>query len=191
MEENFVFWLNGGVGSIGLFDEFMEAIVGDYLVPVFGSLVLVGLWFSGDSASRYTNQLVTITGTMAVGFANGLTIAVNGMWFRDRPFVNADLDLLFYRPTDSSFPANVAAVGFALATAVFIRHRRIGLVLYFLASLWGFARVYSGVHFPTDILGGALIGLAAALLATLVVRQVEFILRRALSIARLILVATT
>jgi undecaprenyl-diphosphatase len=189
MEADFVGWLNGGMGAWKFWDDFTEAIVGDYLAPVFGSLVLVGLWFSGGGVTRYANQLTTITGTMGVGFANGLTIAANSLWFRDRPFVNADLDLLFYRPTDSSFPANVAAVGFALGTAVFIRHRKVGLGLYLLAFLWGFARVYSGVHFPTDVLAGALIGVTAALLATLVVHQTEFILRRVLAVARLFLFA--
>ncbi|MEE8518620.1 MAG: phosphatase PAP2 family protein, partial [Dehalococcoidia bacterium] len=173
MEAGIVEWLNGGVGTLQLFDDFMEAMVNDYLVPVFGSLVLVGLWFSGDGTTRFANQLATITGTMAIGFANGLTAAVNGLWARDRPFVDSDLELLFYRPTDSSFPANVAAVGFGLATAVFLRHRRVGLALYLLAFLWGFARVYAGVHYPTDILAGALIGIVAALAAALVVRWLE------------------
>ena len=156
MEANLVEWLNGGVGVSQLLDDFVEAVVGDYLVPVFLSLVLVGLWFSGDGTTRFANQLTTITGVMALGFANGLTQVANALWFRERPFlnenINGDLDLLFYAPTDSSFPANVAAVSFAVATAVFLRHRRTGLALYFLAFLWGFARVYVGVHFPTDIL---------------------------------------
>ena len=163
MEAGIVEWLNGGVGTLQLFDDFMEAMVNDYLVPVFGSLVLVGLWFSGDGTTRFANQLVTITGTMAIGFANGLTAAVNGLWSRDRPFVDSDLELLFYRPTDSSFPANVAAVGFGLATAVFPRHERSKAI-----GIWT----------------GALIGIVAALAAALVVRWLGFVPRRVLGIAR-------
>ena len=59
-------------------------------------------------------------------------------------------------------------MGFALATAVFVRHRRTGAALYVLAFLWGFARVYAGVHYPTDVIGGAVVGIASGIAMTLV-----------------------
>ena len=163
MDTEIVQWLNSWVGQFAWWDALMRAVVSDYLVPVLGSLVLLGFWFWGSHQIRFENQLTTIAGTLAVGIANLVTLQVNHAYFRARPFVEHDLNLLFYRPTDSSFPANAAAIGFAIATAVFLRRRRLGLALYGVAALYGFARVYAGVHYPTDVLGGAAIGLAMGL----------------------------
>lgn len=162
--------LNGTAGSFPPLDQLMEALVSDYLVPVFGSLVLVGLWLWGRGAERVANQITVLIATSSVGIANAVTAVVNGHYFRRRPFLDYDLSLLFYEPTDSSFPANTTAVGFALATAVFLRHRKLGGGLYVLAFLWGFARVYAGVHYPSDVLAGAAIGVAATLMMALTYR---------------------
>ena len=52
-----------------------------------------------------------------------------------------------------------------------MRHRRTGAALYALAALWGLARVYAGVHYPTDVIGGAVVGIAAGLAMTLLWRR--------------------
>ncbi|MCH7607679.1 MAG: phosphatase PAP2 family protein, partial [Chloroflexi bacterium] len=144
--------------------------VSDFFVPVMGSLVLFGLWLHGRGPERFRNQLVTIAGASSVGVANAVTALINARFFRPRPFLDNELTLLFYEPTDSSFPSNAAAVGFALATAVFVRHRRTGAALYALAVLWGLARVYAGVHYPTDVIAGAAVGIAAGIAMTLLWR---------------------
>ena len=172
--------LNGAVGESAAFDALMEVVVSDFFAPVAGSLVLLGLWLSGRAADRFGNQLVTIPGASSVGIANAITSFINAQVFRPRPFLDNDLPLLFYQPTDSSYPSNAAAVGFALATAVFVRHRRMGAALYVLALLWGLARVYAGVHYPSDILAGAAVGLASGLAVT-------FFWRRLIAIPRFVL----
>jgi undecaprenyl-diphosphatase len=190
LDQSLVLWINGIGGRSVLLDASMDVLVSDYLAPVLASLVLLGLWFSGWSdAQRYQNQLVTLTGGIAVGFANALVTIVNALMFRDRPFVNLDVSLYFYAPTDSSFPANAASVGFAIATPVFLRHRRLGGALYLLAALWGLARVYAGVHYPSDILGGAVIGIIAALLAAGLVRLLAFIPRHVFRAFRAVYIA--
>ena len=158
-------FLNAGVGKFPPFDMVMEALVSDYLVPVAGSLALVGLWFYGDAASRPLNQATTMAAVAAIGIANFATAVIDDVVDRARPFVDHDLNLLFYPPTDPSFPSNAAAAGFALATPVFLRRRGLGAALFLLAFLWGFARVYAGVHYPGDVLAGAAIGAASGVLA--------------------------
>ena len=165
MDAEIVQWLNSWVGRFPWWDAFMRAVVSDYLVPVLASLVLMGLWFWGTQPARLQNQLTTIKAIAALSLANLVTLQLNNIYFRARPFVDHDLTLIFYEPTDSSFPANASAIGFAIATAVFLRWRRLGLALYGLALLYSFARVYAGIHYPTDVLGGAVIGLVAGLVA--------------------------
>lgn len=158
-------FLNAGVGKFPPLDMVMEALVSDYLVPVAGSLALLGLWFYGDAVSRVLNQTATMAAVGAIGIANFATAVIDDVVDRARPFAEHDLNLLFYPPTDPSFPSNAAAAGFALATPVFLRRRGLGAALYVLAFLWGFARVYAGVHYPGDVLGGAIIGVGAGVLA--------------------------
>ena len=48
---------------------------------------------------------------------------------------------------------------FALATAIYFYDRRFGWFLFVLGALVGIGRVAGGVHYPTDILGGAILGI--------------------------------
>jgi undecaprenyl-diphosphatase len=76
-----------------------------------------------------------------------------------------DINLLFYRPTDPSFPSNLAAVLFAIAIPIFMKNKGWGIVLLVIATLASFGRVYMGIHYPFDILGGAAVGVIGAFLA--------------------------
>ena len=165
MDKAIVEWLNSGVGRWAWWDAVMEAVVSDYLVPVLGSLVLLGSWFWGRGQGRFHHQLTAGAGIMAIALANLATLQLNNAYFRVRPFVDLDLELLFYQPTDSSFPSNTAALAFAIATAIFLSHRKLGVAMYGVALLYGFSRVYAGVHYSTDALAGAAIGVLAGLLA--------------------------
>ena len=61
----------------------------------------------------------------------------------------------------SSFPSDHAVLAFALATAVFLAHRSVGMFAYAWAALViCLPRMYLGIHYPSDIVGGALIGIA-------------------------------
>lgn len=161
----------------------------DYLVPAFSSLMLIGLWFTGRDPERYYNQLAVIVGVSGLGLANLGIAILNTHYFRERPFVHLDLDLLFYQPSDSSFPANVAAVGFALAIAVVFRNRTLGLILVAFSLVWSGARVYAGVHYPSDILAGAAMGMAGTGFAYLVAVLVPWLPRSVFRAARVLYLA--
>ena len=190
MEDAVVIWLNGLGGHFVPFDRFMAVIVSDYFVPVASSTVLLALWFLGSGdATRYRNQLTTMAGALALGLANIQVMIVNAVYFRTRPFVELDLEVHFYKPTDSSFPANSAGVAFAVATVVYTRNRRLGIALYVLAGLWGVSRVYAAVHYPTDIAAGALIGVAGAFASLYLFRKLEVLPRRVLAVFRQLYIA--
>lgn len=159
--------INGFVGTWVLFDRLMATVVNEYFITVTLSLLLLVLWFIGGSLEvRRLNQQAVIYAVLAQMLANAIVKLNNLFYFRPRPFANPDLhvNLLFYKPTDSSLPSNPAAVGFAFATAVWLVNRRVGAVLYALATLFAFSRVYSGVHYPSDVVAGASVGVIAALI---------------------------
>ncbi len=62
-----------------------------------------------------------------------------------------------------SFPSAHAAWFFALATTLFYVNRKWGWWYFLLAFVMGIARIYAGVHWPLDILGGAVVGIASAM----------------------------
>ena len=81
---------------------------------------------------------------------------------RTRPYVLFDYDILIPRLGDSSFPSGHTSASFAAATAIYAINRRWGIAAYILAALIGFSRLHLGVHFPTDVLAGAILGVLAA-----------------------------
>ncbi len=66
--------------------------------------------------------------------------------------------LLIPVPRDFSFPSGHTASSFAAATAIFHANRRLGWCAFALAAVIAFSRLYLYVHFPTDVLAGALLG---------------------------------
>ncbi|GBF35448.1 phosphoesterase [Desulfocucumis palustris] len=85
---------------------------------------------------------------------------------RTRPFqVMAGVNLLIQAPTDYSFPSGHAATAFAAATAIAMQAGRTAPAVLLLAALISFSRVYVGVHYPFDVLAGAVIGIATGWIA--------------------------
>lgn len=154
-------WINALVGHAPVIDAIMSRLASDYLVPVGMGLTLVALWFVGrDDSERMRYQIGMFTALTAMALSSLVVFICNALFFRSRPFDGLyDVSLLFYMPTDSSFPSNSAAVAFAIAAGVWCINRRLGVVLFVAAAVYGFSRIYVGVHYPADILGGIAIAL--------------------------------
>ncbi len=151
--------LNDFVGTWYPIDWVARGLVNDFTVPTILALVAVWLWFAGDSpAERQANQRAVVLIALAVFIANALIKDLSYVYFRPRPFATETVKLLFYRPSVSSFPSVPIAVAFCFAVGAWRADRRLGIALVILGTLYGLARVYAGVHYPSDILGGALIG---------------------------------
>ena len=159
-----VTWMNRLVGRHDWMDAIGEALVSDYLIPVMLILGLMWLWFSTDepASSGLLAKKTVIAAILAMAFANLAVLVLNEVYFRPRPFTEVELNLLFYRPTDSSFPSNPAALSFALAFSVLQRQRGLGLALIALATIWSFSRVFAGVFYVTDVAAGAAMGVIIA-----------------------------
>ena len=159
MDLTLFLWINGWGGTIGWVDRLSLYIIGDYFIPVLLSTVLFGVWFVDSEVKRpQKNQLCVLASLLGVGISNSFNSALNQIVSRARPFVDYDTVLLFYPPTDSSFPANPAVVGFALAIGILFANRWLGYLAVVLALMWGLSRVYSGVNYPLDVLAGYFLG---------------------------------
>jgi len=79
---------------------------------------------------------------------------------RIRPFVENSVNLLIgYNATESSFPSGHAAFFFALSTIVYFYNKKAGTFFFIASFLISISRVFVGIHWPFDILAGALVGI--------------------------------
>ena len=113
-------------------------------------------------------------GALAIG-ALITNVALKNIIARIRPYeVVEGLKLLIEPQSDFSFPSGhtCASIGAALAMYPFLE-RKWGIPLVILAVLISLSRLYVGVHYPTDVLGGAVVGVLAAWGAVRIVKRRE------------------
>jgi undecaprenyl-diphosphatase len=190
VDENIFLWINGLAGKLPALDWLLKGIANDYLIVVGSCLVLLALWVWGrDLYQRDINQKAVICASLSLGLAQGFVSTFNAFYFRPRPFTELPTNLLFYQPTDSSFPSNSVAIVFAIAFAIFLANKKVGGFLLLIAFLHAFSRVYVGVHYPFDVIAGAAGGLIIALLVKWAIRTLEKWLTLVMSLARKIYLA--
>lgn len=162
LDEALFLAVNGFVGTVAILDEAAALVASDYMVPKALALALIVMWFAErDRTERMRRQIGVITALTAMSLASLIVFIINMFYFRPRPFEDLDANLLFYRPTDSSFPSNAAAAAFGIAFATLGTNRKTGAAFIIAAALYGLARVYAGVHYPLDVAGGVAIAAAA------------------------------
>ncbi len=93
---------------------------------------------------------------------------------RTRPYEVLGYDLIVPPMQDASFPSGHTAASFAAAAALYAIHPNWGRAAYVFAALMGFSRLYLGVHFPTDVLAGAVVGILAAKIAMHLLKKTDF-----------------
>ena len=151
--------LNGLAGRAGWLDRLLTW--GATMLPFVMLIVIAAAWFwPGGAAERGQRQRLVVYAATAAVVALAIGEAIGRLWFRPRPFVAHPAHLLLAHAADASFPSSHAVACFALATPFLLAGRRLGWLLLLCAALTAFARVATGVHYPSDALGGALLGIA-------------------------------
>ncbi|WP_369145523.1 phosphatase PAP2 family protein [Streptomyces sp. R44] len=150
------------------FDRVME-FVGEYGIVLAMVLVVLWCWWSVRRRGALNDSVSAVAGLVWAPLAAGIALLVNipirGFVERPRPFKDHEgLEVLVDGKTDFSFVSDHATLAMALGVGLFVAHRRFGLAAIGLALAEGFARVYMGVHYPTDVIGGFALGTAVALL---------------------------
>ena len=96
-----------------------------------------------------------------------VNLGIKNIVARPRPCsLNPDIELIIPFPSEYSFPSGHTVSSFSAATSVFLNNRKMGAFALSLAAVIAFSRMYLYVHFPTDILGGIVIGVAISFFAT-------------------------
>ncbi|TPQ17031.1 phosphatase PAP2 family protein [Streptomyces sporangiiformans] len=149
------------------FDRVME-FVGEWGLLLAMVLLVMWCWWTvrrrgGEDAASSVAGLVWAP--LAAGIAVLVNVPIRGFVERPRPFFDHQgLDVLIQGKTDYSFVSDHATLMMAMGVGLFVANRKFGLVGIGLALFGGFCRVYMGVHYPTDVIGGFALGTAVALL---------------------------
>ena len=171
-------------------DGAAQIAASDYLTPAILAFALIALWFGErDAEVRLRQQVGVFVALSSMGLSGLVVFILNMFYFRPRPFVDLDVNLLFYQPTDSSFPANSAAAAFGMAFGIWGVNRRLGWFAIGVAGLYGLARVYAGVHYPLDILAGAAIAAVVVFAVFRISDLVMPILAAIIKVARILRLA--
>ena len=150
------FLLNGLAGKSPVFDGLI-VFCASYLAYILGALFLALVFFS--SYSRYRKlEILVVTATSSIIARFGITEIIRAFYHRPRPFSVLQTHQLL---TDSawSFPSGHATFFFAMATALYLYNKKWGIGFFLATILITVSRVIAGVHYPSDILGGAVIGI--------------------------------
>jgi undecaprenyl-diphosphatase len=130
---------------------------------LFAGLVVV-LLGAGLALRRTALAWAATAALFSAGLALSVGKVLSILVTRPRPFVDhPEVHDFLHHAADSAFPSDHATAAFAIAGALSLRYRRWSVPLLGAAALLAFSRVLLGVHYPSDVIAGAALGLAAAI----------------------------
>ncbi len=131
----------------------------------FGILLGISYYFAGERRLA----VILLLGIFSLWLAVELVKAIVE---RSRPFLTLEgTRIIGWRERGKSFPSGHTSQAFFMATLLaqhYVQHSAFALLLYGIAALVGFTRIYVGAHYPRDVLGGAILGSVWGILSGLV-----------------------
>jgi len=158
--------INGLAGNWRIFD-WIGIFFAEYLLwIVVGVLVVLFL-------IKKTRLMAICAGGSIVLGRLIITEIIKRLYSSPRPYIILEgVKKIIAGNTDyQSFPSGHTTIFFALATAIYFFNKKLGIVSFVVAILVGLSRIFVGVHWPIDILGGAVIGIVSGILVQIVFKK--------------------
>lgn len=152
--------INGWAGRNAIADGIGIFFARDLIVFETFIVFLILLWMtSRGQLERARRMLLLIVVSVVIAFA--ASVAIGLARERPRPYVVQPVtrQLVGYPGLDRSFPSGHATIAFALAFATAFALPAWTIPMILIALLVGFGRVFVGVHYPFDVVGGAMLSL--------------------------------
>lgn len=162
-----------------------KSTLGDFLIVFFGEYFFYAILFvfafflyknwQGNIQKIYPH----IISVLAAIFARFVVATlIRFFYHRPRPFLALELPHLI-QDSAYSFPSGHTIFVFALATVTYFFNKKLAYFLYISGIIIGFARVAGGVHYPSDILGGVILGIFVGLIIYTIYKNYAFCNRSA------------
>ena len=155
-------WINGLAGHSHLLDAVMIFFAKDAL-EIYAVLFVVA-WFALPKKDIQHRHALVVAGFSGI-LALLINVVISHIWFRPRPFTvfqKGTFTQLVPHSADASFPSDHASGSFGFAAGSWGHNTKwISHTFTVIAVIVMFARVYVGVHYPTDVIGGMIIGIIA------------------------------
>jgi undecaprenyl-diphosphatase len=164
------YFFNNLAGKWPVFDFFvlLFAEYFQYFLGVVFAILLV--FFQYENKKKWRIFFVTLVSIIFSRLV--FTNLIRVFYHRPRPFLVLSVNQL---TTDSSysFPSGHAAFFFAMAMAIYLYNKKWGIWFFVSAFVVSLARVLAGVHYPSDLIGGAVVGIATACLVFWANKKIE------------------
>ncbi|GAB0168449.1 phosphatase PAP2 family protein [Lysinibacillus sp. CTST325] len=153
-------WINDLAGRYPLLDKGMIFITDSvpYIVIVF----MLFLWFTANKEKRAEKQYTAIYIVFTCLLGLGLNALIHFVNYHPRPFITYNVHQLVPHADDSSFVSDHSVLVFSLACTLLLRKDSWKYPVLVWAILVGISRIFVGVHYPADVIGGALLSLGAS-----------------------------
>lgn len=170
MNDSLLFLINGWAGKSSILDAIM-IFCASYLIYIIFlvALVCAGLLL----LKKEWKPVIYFAATLIVSFAL-LQLAAH-LYVDNRPFVDHQLHQIVAHATGKSFPSDHTTASTALAIGIlfFTRFKKTGIAVLVGAVVVGFARIFVGVHYPIDILGGLVTGIVGGLVVLAIKKIID------------------
>lgn len=152
--------------------NFLIDSAGVFMAQFLPYFVFLGfLWMVFLQSGSRQKIFFMIEALLALILSRGLiTEIIRYFYYSPRPFEALHFQSLIPE-SGSSIPSGHAAFFFALSAIIFFYNRRWGIWYFAISLLISLARIFAGVHWPFDIVAGAVVGILSALLMHFVLRK--------------------